>query len=42
MKHNVTLKNGIKVPAIGLGTWYLGETPSKRQQELESFGKETA
>ncbi len=37
MKHNVTLKNGIKVPAIGLGTWYLGETPSKRQQELESL-----
>lgn len=37
MKHLVTLKNGITLPALGLGTWYLGETPSEYQQELESL-----
>lgn len=28
MKHMVRLANGHTVPAIGLGTWYLGENPA--------------
>lgn len=30
MKHTVTLRNGVQVPALGLGTWFLGEI---KQQE---------
>ena len=25
MKHTVILRNGVQVPALGLGTWFLGE-----------------
>lgn len=39
MKHNVTLKNGIVVPALGQGTWCLGEDPSRRAQEIEGIKK---
>lgn len=37
MKHVVTLRNGIQVPALGLGTWFLGEKKVAREQELESL-----
>lgn len=37
MKHMVTLRNGIQVPALGLGTWFLGEKKAAREQELESL-----
>lgn len=37
MKHMVTLINGIQVPALGLGTWFLGEKKAAREQELESL-----
>lgn len=37
MKHVVTLRNGIQVPALGLGTWFLGEKKAAREQELESL-----
>lgn len=37
MKHMVTLRNGIQVPALGLGTWFLGEKKTAREQELESL-----
>ena len=33
----VTLRNGIQVPALGLGTWFLGEKKAAREQELESL-----
>ena len=37
MKHTVTLRNGVQVPALGLGTWFLGENKSARERELESL-----
>jgi diketogulonate reductase-like aldo/keto reductase len=37
MKHTVILRNGDQVPALGLGTWYLGEDRRRRKQELESI-----
>ena len=37
MNHRVKLSNGAVVPAIGQGTWYIGETPSKRAQEIEAI-----
>ena len=39
MKHMVTLANGAVVPALGLGTWYLGDHRNTRQQEIESLQK---
>lgn len=37
MNHNVTLANGITVPALGQGTWLLGDYPEKRAQEIDSL-----
>ncbi|ERF59463.1 oxidoreductase, aldo/keto reductase family protein [Treponema socranskii subsp. socranskii VPI DR56BR1116 = ATCC 35536] len=37
MNHKVKLSNGAVVPAIGQGTWYIGETPSKRAQEIDAI-----
>ena len=37
MKHTVTLANGAVVPALGQGTWYLGENRAQRQQEIEGI-----
>ena len=37
MKHKVKLQNGDILPAIGQGTWYLGEQPSKLSQEIDSI-----
>ena len=39
MKHNITLANGAVVPALGQGTWYLGEQRNHRQQEIEGIRK---
>lgn len=39
MQHNVTLANGITVPALGQGTWLLGENPDKRNQEIDGIRK---
>ena len=36
MKH-VTLPGGEKVPALGQGTWMMGETPGRRASELEAL-----
>ena len=29
--------NGVKLPAIGLGTWHMGENPQQRQSELTAL-----
>ncbi|SFG77322.1 aldo/keto reductase [Oribacterium sp. WCC10] len=39
MKHEVTLGNGIKVPALGQGTWYLGESSLQRKREIDGIRK---
>ncbi len=37
MKHQIRLANGTVVPALGMGTWYLGENDAARNQEIESI-----
>ncbi|MBQ9152878.1 MAG: aldo/keto reductase, partial [Solobacterium sp.] len=37
MMRNVLLKDGTAVPALGQGTWYMGEKPSLRESEIESL-----
>ena len=37
MKKTVRLSNGAVVPAIGQGTWYIGERISKRAQEIDAI-----
>ncbi|RYL88529.1 aldo/keto reductase [Sporolactobacillus sp. Y61] len=34
---SVTLPDGTKVPAVGQGTWHMGDDPSKRKQEIEAL-----
>ena len=33
----VTLLNGVVVPALGLGTWHMGEDPRQASQEVEAL-----
>ncbi|MGI6117210.1 MAG: aldo/keto reductase [Bilifractor sp.] len=42
MQHQVTLKNGDVLPAIGQGTWYLGEHPNRLEQEMDGIRKGAA
>ena len=35
--HNITLANGDTVPALGLGTWFLGDNPASRQEEIAAL-----
>lgn len=37
MKRIVRLKNGAEVPALGLGTWYLGGDAGRRAREIEAL-----
>ena len=33
----IILKNGVSVPKLGLGTWYLGEKLSAREEEIRAL-----
>lgn len=33
----ITLKNQTRVPKLGLGTWYLGEKLSVREEEIQAI-----
>ena len=37
MDHQVKLANGDIVPALGLGTWYLGDSQASRAKEIEAL-----
>ncbi len=37
MKHMVKLANGMSVPALGQGTWYLGDSAGTRDREIEAL-----
>ncbi|RYM05012.1 aldo/keto reductase [Sporolactobacillus sp. THM7-7] len=36
-KRRVTLADGTRLPAIGQGTWRMGDDPAKRQSEIEAL-----
>jgi diketogulonate reductase-like aldo/keto reductase len=36
-KRSVTLRDGTPLPALGQGTWYIGDDPSKKQQEMAAL-----
>lgn len=37
ISHTISLADGSVVPALGQGSWYLGETPSKYEQEIKAI-----
>lgn len=37
MDKNIIFPNGIKVPALGQGTWYMGENPAKHETEIRAL-----
>jgi len=37
MKHTVTLSNGATAPALGQGTWYLGDAPEIYAREVDAL-----
>ncbi|MGJ9441513.1 aldo/keto reductase [Actinotignum sp. GS-2025c] len=37
LMRNITLANGDTVPALGLGTWFLGDNPASRQEEIAAL-----
>lgn len=37
MKEYVTLKNGLKMPRLGMGMWYIGEESAKARSEYEAI-----
>ncbi|TCK93305.1 diketogulonate reductase-like aldo/keto reductase [Natranaerovirga hydrolytica] len=34
---NVTLSNGMKMPRLGQGTWYMGDSASDREEEIQAI-----
>ena len=38
----VTLSSGTVVPALGLGTWQMGEVPRRQAQEIDALRAVTA
>lgn len=34
---HVTLPDGTRIPALGQGTWYMGDDPARRAQEIETL-----
>lgn len=36
-RHSVTFASGDVVPALGLGTWHMGENPKRRPQEIAAL-----
>ena len=37
MKHMVRLAGGAQVPALGQGTWYLGDAEETRAREIDAL-----
>ena len=37
MKHMVKLSSGASVPALGQGTWYLGDSAETHAREIEAL-----
>ena len=37
MKQFIEIKRGAKMPRLGMGTWFLGENPHRRNQEIEAL-----
>ena len=37
MEDYIRLKNGVKMPKLGMGTWYLGEDMKTRDREIEAL-----
>lgn len=33
----ITLRNGLTIPRLGMGTWRMGDTPSRRRDEVRSL-----
>ena len=36
-KHTLTLRNGIEMPTLGQGTWFMGESPFEKKSEIEAL-----
>ncbi len=36
-KETVTLRTGVQMPRLGMGTWFLGENPAARERELAAL-----
>lgn len=37
MSKTITFPNGVKVPSLGQGTWYMGENPTKKEEEIRAI-----
>ncbi|NLC24120.1 MAG: aldo/keto reductase [Oxalobacter sp.] len=36
-QHEITLPNGVVMPTLGLGTWFMGESSMARKEEIEAL-----